>query len=80
MLFIKFYGIKQGMDRIQEIYYRLSELPIWQLVAFYTILILVHIYLPEPLWILRNLISPVVTFLLFFVSWVAVRNLIRDWD
>lgn len=68
------------MQKLQEIYYQLSELPIWQLVVFYTILILVHIYLPEPLQLLRHLISPITTFLLFFISWIALRNLIRDWD
>ena len=58
---------------------RLSEVPIWKLVSFYTLLILIHIYLPEPLVFMRYALSPVITFLLFFISWVTLRNLVRDW-
>jgi hypothetical protein len=58
---------------------RLAELPTWKLVSFYTLLILVHIYLPEPLVFMRYLLSPVITFLLFFISWIVLRNLVRDW-
>ena len=72
-------NMQQFIDQITLFLDRLSEVPVWKLVSFYTLLILIHIYLPDPLLFMRYVLSPVVTFLLFFISWIALRNLVRDW-
>ena len=67
------------MNNFNLLIYRLQSANLRDLVIFYTLMILVYIYLPEPLWLLRKVISPIVTFMLAWITGLALRNLMRDW-
>lgn len=57
--------------------FKFSELKLRRLVPFYVALILIHIYLPEPLWLLRPLISYVALFVLGLIFIVAIKQMLE---
>ena len=67
------------MNNFQRLIYTLQHGSVRNLTIIYTALILVYIYLPEPIQILRYVLNPIITVLLGWITGLVLLNLKRDW-